>query len=1149
MRWLLSLLSKVFTFSITRTENSMRHKIVVVLLALFSLIISNLPAVAQTDIIRARPLITSPIDNSVRATVPHSTHRLAQPAFDQGHVNPNLPMERMILALGISEEQEHGLRTFLDAQQTVGSVEYHHWLTPEVFGQRFGPHPSDIQQVRAWLEQQGFRVGKVARSGRWMEFSGTDQQVEAAFHTEIRRYQVGGKMHIANAIDISLPTALTPVVRGVVSLHDFFSQPRHVRYSALRPAGDGTYLSVEPAVTGGNGVHALSPGDFAKIYDTNQFINGPGIDGIGIVARSDIKLSDVQDFSRIFSTSAGNFFVTSDGPNQPFDPNNPDAIEATLDAEWAATTAPFAVDATLVVGASTATTDGVDIASAFIVDQNLAPIISVSFGQCEQLVSATENNFISALWQQAAAQGISVIVASGDDGAAGCDDPNDPGNRPAVGGLAVSGLASTPYNTAVGGTQFNENGNDSIFWSVTNSSAGVSALGYIPENVWNDSCDPNAPNSPCAGKNFNLFASGGGASTLYAKPSWQAVSIPGVPNDGKRDLPDVSLNASGAHDPYLICFNSSCSAPQPFFLGIGGTSASAPSFAGIMAIVNHKLGGRQGLANYVLYKLAAQQNSTPGFAACNSSNRTNPAVSSQCVFNDVTVGNNSVPGLTGFTAGIGYDLATGLGSVDANNLVNAWSSVAFQGTTTSLQVNGGTGPVSVTHGQSVTFSISVHPMSGTGTPTGNVSLISTVPFASGTNGIGGFLLDNTGSVTGSVSNMPGGGGAGADGLTAHYSGDGSFAPSDSNAISITVSPENSSTSLVALDGRKNPISSGSSIAYASFVAFRIVVTGASGQGFADGQVILTDSGSDVVTVNVDSSGQAEIINCLTRNSFCLAPGGHSLTARFAGDNNFNPSGPTAPVALTVTKGTPGIVAGGFGFSQIQLSAQIVTHGTIVPTGTVQFFDGGNPLGSAIALSSFQASMQTTLSPGSHIITAQYSGDNTYNSATSAQAETIAVANTAIASQTVTAGQTATYNLTLNASNFQGQVSFACTGAPAGATCTVNPAIKNLTGSSNSVPVTVTVTTTTAAFKMPGNPFPSLPFTFAGVFAGLLCTARRRGKQEILLLMMIFVLVGITSCGGGGSSTPPRPPTNSTLTLTASSGSLSEGTSLGLTINH
>jgi subtilase family serine protease len=738
-------------------------------------------------------------------------------------------MQRMILVLRGSIEQNQQLLTFLDRQQTRGAPDYHHWLTPEEFGQKFGPSPQDIQQVTSWLEQEGFSVGSVAKSGRWIEFSGTAAQVNQAFQTQMRNYQVEGKLHTANANDITIPTALAPVVEGVASLHDFHSQPM-LRLSRLRRTTAGT--PGKPNITFADGSHGVGPADFATIYNLGPLykagVNGSG-QTIAIVAASNINLvpttgiDDVATFQSIFGLRANAPNIILNGPDPQIIPGAVD--EASLDVEWAAAVAPGAtID--LVVSGGTLTTDPVLLSSTLIVDRNLASIVNVSFGNCEQALGS-ENPMWNALWEQAAAQGISVFVATGDTGAAGCDPNNS--NSVAQGGLGVNGIGSTPFNTAVGGSEFNETingGNDATFWNPTSNPVTLeSAIGYIPEKVWNDSCTPADEGSICQQLNITSLASGGGGiSMLYATPSWQTSSISGLGSFANRVMPDVSLVAANDHDPLFFCVTDlseqlSCQ-DATGLVAAGGTSFSSPSFAGIMALVDQKLGGRQGLANFVLYSLGATESSS-GFGPCNSSNQTNPAKPDatflHCVFPDVTAGNNGVPGndtLTvaspgnkvgqaGYNAILGFDLGTGLGSINANNLVQAWAALAagFQGTATTLSASfNGTplpsGAVTITHGQAVSISVSVARMGSIGTPTGNVALIAQGGNLRSSVGVfdtpitGSSGTANAGPVT--VNNLPGGTNYN---ILANYPGDGVFGKSVSNTIRVTVGAESSTTTL------------------------------------------------------------------------------------------------------------------------------------------------------------------------------------------------------------------------------------------------------------------------------------------------------------------------------------------------------------------
>ncbi len=278
----------------------------------------------------------------------------------------------------------------------------------------------------------------------------------------------------------------------------------------------------------------------------------------------------------------------------------------------------------------------------------------MSFGLCEASLGSSGNAFLNSLWQQAAAQGITVVVSSGDSGVAGCDTASA---ASAKHGRGVNGLCSTPYNVCAGGSEFSDS-SPSLYWLSSNvSGTQASAISYIPETVWNES-------GPGAG----LWASGGGASSIYAKPSWQAGT--GVPADGKRDVPDVALSAAG-HDGYLIY-------QEGALYVVGGTSASAPSFAGVMVLVVQHAAARQGNANTTFYSLAGKQRA--GGAS---------------VFHDVIKGSNSVPGQAGFNATVGYDQGTGLGSIDGSVLVSHWSDAkvvpAFQATpsASSLSVTAG----------------------------------------------------------------------------------------------------------------------------------------------------------------------------------------------------------------------------------------------------------------------------------------------------------------------------------------------------------------------------------------------------------------------------------------------------------------------------
>lgn len=589
---------------------------------------------------------------------------MARAEFDRGTAPADLPMQQMQLVLTRGTAQQADLERLLAAQQDPSSPDYHRWLTPEQFGQRFGASDEDVQKITGWLELNGFHVDRVANGRNLIDFTGSASQVDNAFHTQIHRYIVNGQSHWANASNPEIPAALAGVVAGVATLHNFQKKPQAIR-SAARFEATVAGSSGEPQMTSG-GTHSLSPADYATIYDINPLyasgINGSGTT-IAVVGRSNINIQDVISFRNTFKLTPNTPQVIVNG-RDPGVLGDGEVDEATLDVTWAGAVAPNA-SVKLIVTASTNTSDGVDLSEEYVIDNNLADIMTESFGSCEANYTQAQATLISSLAAQAAAQGITYVVASGDSGAEGCDNPS---KVPATRGLSVNILSSTPYNIAVGGTQFNEG--SGFYWNSSNSSALGSAVSYIPEVVWNESC---MAGTCAAGNSPGLWAGGGGVSTLVSKPSWQG-GVAGIPADDHRYVPDVSLTAAG-HDPYLICFSSSCTPTSTgrFSLeGYAGTSAATPSFAGIMALVVQKTGSRQGQANVVLYRLAAQQQ----YSQCRSAFRT----SSNCIFNDITDGNNAVPGGPAgvYAATAGYDRATGLGSVDVTNLVNGWDATPAQ---------------------------------------------------------------------------------------------------------------------------------------------------------------------------------------------------------------------------------------------------------------------------------------------------------------------------------------------------------------------------------------------------------------------------------------------------------------------------------------
>jgi subtilase family serine protease len=567
------------------------------------------------------------IDDNDTVTLHGNMHPSARAEFDRGAAPQSLFMERMILTLRLNSKKQAELDKLLAELHDPASPNFHRWLTPEQFRERFAADPGDITVITGWLKSHGFTVAEVARGGAWINFSGSARNVERAFHMPIHTYFVNGRTHHANAQNPAIPRGLSDVVAGIVTLHDF---PRKMMNGGARPV---TQARISPDYTAGS-THYLSPFDFATIYNVNALYN-MGIDGSGqsiaIVGRTHPSASNWSTFRSMMGLPANPPQVIVNGPD-PGDLGAAENAEADLDVEWSGAVAKNAA-IKFVVSKSTYATDGVDLSAQYIVDNNLAPVMSTSFGACESDLGVAENNFYRNLWQQAAAQGITSFVSSGDSGAAGCD----PGSAATGTGLGVNGLASTPYNIAVGGTQFNEGAVS--YWNTTNGPGYSSAVSYIPEIAWNES------GSVAGGS--GLWATGGGSSSRYARPAWQAA--PGVPANGQRTVPDVSLSAA-AHVAYLV-------QTQGALYAINGTSASSPAFAGLMALVSQKTGQRQGNANTRFYQLGNAQFTSGGVT----------------VFHDTSSGNNSVPGVTGYASAAGYDLATGLGSVDAYSLVNNWT--------------------------------------------------------------------------------------------------------------------------------------------------------------------------------------------------------------------------------------------------------------------------------------------------------------------------------------------------------------------------------------------------------------------------------------------------------------------------------------------
>jgi hypothetical protein len=858
-----------------------------VVLASLSLALIATPAVqAQTHPVPSR--VTAQVDDTRTVQLKGNVHPLARAEFDSGAVADSQPMTRMLLTLQRSAAQETVLQQLMDAQQTKGSASYHAWLTPTQFGTQFGPSDADVQAVTDWLTKQGFQVAKVAAGRSAIEFNGTVAQVRNAFHTEIHKFSVNGEEHIANVSEPSIPAALAPVVKGVAALNTF---PRRAHlhnkgvYRWQRDTGQ-----IKPLFTFGSPANfAMAPADFAKIYNIP-----PGADGTGqtiaVIGQSNIDANDVIAFRTLFGlsqnfTQANNVIVN--GPDPGLQLGTGDEQESDLDVEWAGAVAPNAkillVTSSTTQSNPTQITPGIDLSALYAVDNNLASVISESYGSCEPGLGAAGNKFYNDLWEQAAAQGITVVVSTGDSGSAGCDPTANFPNE-ATNGLAVSGIASTPFNVAVGGTDFDASAQPvtppNQYWSATNGPTFASALMYIPETTWDDSLcainypaacnsvDPNGADIAAASggpSNCAIF-SGSNCSKGYPIPAYQVGVNKQFPT--VRTLPDVSLFASNGQNGVAVITcqadanpnGASCSLSSPFtdFILLGGTSAATPPFGAIVALLNQATGGgRQGNVNYGLYFLAANDTNYTG-NLCNSSLPATP--NGSCIFNDVTKGNVGVAcakgstsvvdnstswcqgtgstfgvtvanGSVAYGAGPQYDAATGLGSVNVANLLTAWKT-KFTRTATMTTVTNPTG--GTPSGTNFTATVTVTPTGATG-DVSLTALSSSNPPA--VLSFGPFSVSaTTGIVNVQTNLLP----PGTASVTATYGGDSTHAMSTSTPVALTGAVQGANftskttMNFVTFDSNNNPhlSTSSQSVPYGSAYILSAVVTKSDGTNCA-----------------------------------------------------------------------------------------------------------------------------------------------------------------------------------------------------------------------------------------------------------------------------------------------------------------------------
>lgn len=1064
------------------------------------------------------------IDSRQTAVLHGSVPTAASAQSDLGPVDPAMQLGYITLMTQPSPSQQADLDQFLAQLEDRSSPNYHKWLTPEQFAARYGLSQADIDKITAWLRGEGFNIVQVARGRDWIAFSGTAGQAESAFHTQIHYYNVDGETHFANATEFSVPQALSGIASGLRGMTDFGWKPLGIREVGVELFSP---VLAQPDYNLG-GSHFLAPSDLATIYNLAALYNS-GLDGTGmklaVLGQVDITkvpsgsvsaLTDIRKFRSVFGLAANDPVQTIAGGAPGT--SSSDIIETDLDLEWAGAVAP---DATIefVTAENGGGFSGVFTAEQTAIDNVIAPVISLSYGACESdNASFLPSNEFEM--KKANTEGITFISSSGDSGAAGCD--SDQNNPKASKGLAVNYPASSPEATAVGGNTFNEGGGN--YWSNSNGANLGSALSYIPEVAWNDTL-----------LNNSLAASGGGKSSCespgcasgFPKPAWQIGS--GVPNDGVRDVPDVAMAASADHDGYLICNANSCASGignRPVI--VGGTSASAPVFAGIITILNQKVGGTGlGNINGELYTLAQGANNV--------------------IFHDVTSGSNIVPcvsgstgcpasGQYGYTAGAGYDQVTGLGSVDADELVNHWN---LSSTTTALTSS----ETAASFGTAVKLTATVAASSATGTVTFNEdsAQLGTGTLASGTT----TFTWNTAS-----------GDVGAHSMTAVYGGDSNDATSTSAAITETITNTSGTATTTVLLSSQNPAT------YGGPLTFTATVTGTSPTKTVTFQDGVTPLGFQTL-----SAGVAQFTPATP-----LAAGVHSITGLYSGDATNQTS---TSIALSQTINAASTT------TTLSLSpSSPANHGTTVAfTATVSSAFANPPDGETVTFSDATAGTLGTgkLSQGKAVFTsaalpaasynvvASYAADGNF-SKSSSSAVPFSVQDfslgTPAAVSVSTPGGTGTTTITVTPlGGFSQAVTLSCptSGLPAETTCAISPG--SVTPNGKAVSATLTITTTAASSRLDRRLDRRNGLFYAlwmpGLAGLLLCSgvARRRGQWAHLLALALILSLSVlwmVGCGGGNSSgggtTNAGTPTGKTsFTVTATAGTLSHPVSVTLNV--
>ena len=738
----------------------------------------TLPAQAQSA-----DLVHSSVDPASRISLKGHHPLWANSQNDSGAVAADLPVERITIVLNRAPQRQQAFDQFLRDQQNPASPDYHHWLTPAEIGQRFGVSSHDIAAVTGWLKSQGLQVDSVSNSLQRVTFSGPASAVATAFATEMHYFTVNGEKRISINSEPQIPSALAGVVSSISGLYTVKLSPQHgseTVHTQTHNIASDSGIHAEPDMTLSDGSHAIAPADFATIYNLTGIaggINGTG-QTIAIVGRSRICTADITNFDTLAGVTVNlvpaNAIVPpggiDPGPAQCTAVKNPnlDQGEATLDVTRSGSIAQGA-NIALVVSSDTQTQDGIQTDADYVVDTNPVPahIMSISFGICEGEAGLPGVQFWDSLFKQAAGEGISVFVSSGDSAAAGCDTSFQP--PPPSQSLSINAICSSSYATCVGGTEFADFANPGQYWNAANGANFESAISYIPEGAWNE---------PMNGSTFQVAGTAGGVSIYIATPSWQVgTGVP--PARTGRYTPDVAFSAS-AHDGYFGCEaaeSGSCviSGGSFSFVEFSGTSASAPDMAGIAALLNQKEGTAQGSLNPQLYVLAETPNNgvfndvtvaTSGVTGC--------VVTTPSMCNNSTAGSTSLTGgLSGYLVTLGFDEATGLGSINVANLLSNWVSTIVPTTTQLASL----APTSVTAGSSGPVIMTATVSSSGGTPTGNVNFFD------------GSTLIGTASLNGGTATLnynPSGLKGGTHSITAGYPWSTTFGNSTSAAQTLTV---------------------------------------------------------------------------------------------------------------------------------------------------------------------------------------------------------------------------------------------------------------------------------------------------------------------------------------------------------------------------